>query len=86
MLRKKLTSRQIRIRYGDVCQRTVDRWVKGGILPPPELINGRRYFAPPLRQSKSPSRAAMVWTRSRPPLRRRAANEPQQSQLVATEI
>jgi DNA-binding transcriptional MerR regulator len=41
---RKLRTAQVRKRYGDICQRTVDRWVANGTLPPPEIINGRRYF------------------------------------------
>lgn len=39
-----LPTRKVRQRYGNVCQRTIDRWCGKGILPPPEIINGRRYF------------------------------------------
>jgi DNA-binding transcriptional MerR regulator len=31
-------------RYGDVADRTIDRWTASGILPPPLVINKRRYW------------------------------------------
>jgi hypothetical protein len=31
-------------RYGDVADRTIDRWVAAGILPEPLVINKRRYW------------------------------------------
>jgi hypothetical protein len=41
---RKLRTAQVRKRYDNICQRTVDRWVANGTLPTPEIINGRRYF------------------------------------------
>jgi hypothetical protein len=41
---RKLSTRLVRRRYGDVCDRTVDRWIERGVLPAPEYINGRRYW------------------------------------------
>ncbi len=40
---RKLTSRALRQRYG-VVDRTIDRWVKAGILPEPMRINRIRYW------------------------------------------
>jgi len=31
-------------RYGDVADRTIDRWTAAGILPAPLVINRRRYW------------------------------------------
>jgi len=31
-------------RYGDVADKTIDRWVASGILPTPLVINKRRYW------------------------------------------
>jgi DNA-binding transcriptional MerR regulator len=31
-------------RYGDVADRTIDRWTARGILPAPLVINKRRYW------------------------------------------
>ena len=39
----KLTSRVLQQRYG-VVDRTIDRWVKAGILPKPMRINRIRYW------------------------------------------
>lgn len=44
--RKYNRKRAVGDRYGGVCTRTVDRWTKSGILPPPDLIqNGRPLWA-----------------------------------------
>ena len=40
---RKLTARALQERYG-VVDRTLDRWVKAGILPEPMRINHRRYW------------------------------------------
>jgi predicted DNA-binding transcriptional regulator AlpA len=37
---RRLTKPEVAVRNG-VSGRTVDRWVTDGILPPPEIINGR---------------------------------------------
>lgn len=29
-----------------VSTRTLDRWVEAGIIPPPDVINGRKYIDP----------------------------------------
>ncbi len=39
-----LPTRKVRVRYGGKSERTIDRWIERGILPPPEWINGRRYW------------------------------------------
>jgi len=31
-------------RYGDVADKTIDRWTAAGILPRPLVINKRRYW------------------------------------------
>jgi DNA-binding transcriptional MerR regulator len=31
-------------RYGDVADKTIDRWTAAGILPAPLVINRRRYW------------------------------------------
>jgi DNA-binding transcriptional MerR regulator len=41
--KRKLTSRMLCERYG-VVVRTIDRWTAAGILPPPMVINGCRYW------------------------------------------
>ena len=40
---RRLTARRLCERY-DVVVRTIDRWLEQGILPPPLIINGRRYW------------------------------------------
>jgi DNA-binding transcriptional MerR regulator len=40
---KLIPARLVAERY-DVCVRTIDRWLDQGILPPPVVINNRRYF------------------------------------------
>src|SRR6266516_733687 len=40
---RRLTARRLCERY-DVVVRTIDRWLGQGILPPPLIINGRRYW------------------------------------------
>jgi DNA-binding transcriptional MerR regulator len=39
-----LPIREMCRRYGDVADRTIDRWTAAGILPPPIVINKRRYW------------------------------------------
>jgi hypothetical protein len=41
-----LTARQVRARYGDICEMTLFRWVHDGRLgfPRPRYINQRRYW------------------------------------------
>ena len=41
--KRRLQMHSICERY-DIVSRTVDRWVERGILPPPLIINGRRYW------------------------------------------
>jgi DNA-binding transcriptional MerR regulator len=40
---RRLQTRSLCERY-DVVGRTIDRWVEQGILPPPIIINRRRYW------------------------------------------
>jgi DNA-binding transcriptional MerR regulator len=40
---KKLPVRALCERYA-ISERTIDRWIEAGILPPPVYINHRRYF------------------------------------------
>lgn len=40
---RKVTARVLCQRY-NVVTRTIDRWTEDGILPPPEYINGIRYW------------------------------------------
>ena len=35
--------KRVRLRY-NVTERTIDRWAQIGVLPPPETINGRKYW------------------------------------------
>jgi predicted site-specific integrase-resolvase len=42
--KRHLPIRAMCARYGDVADRTIDRWVAAGILPLPLVINGRRYW------------------------------------------
>jgi hypothetical protein len=38
--------RAVRRRYGDCSARTIDRWVKAGVLPAPDqVINNRRFWS-----------------------------------------
>jgi DNA-binding transcriptional MerR regulator len=39
-----LPIREMCRRYGDVADKTIDRWTAAGILPPPLIINKRRYW------------------------------------------
>jgi hypothetical protein len=41
---KYLTTRHVRARYGGKSEKTVERWIGLGVLPPPDWINGRRYW------------------------------------------
>jgi predicted DNA-binding transcriptional regulator AlpA len=41
---RKLTTRALQKRYNEVADRTIDRWVKAGILPQPMRINKIRYW------------------------------------------
>jgi hypothetical protein len=43
-------------RHG-VSTRTLDRWVKAGILPPPDVINGRKYADPAVAPRRDPATA-----------------------------
>ena len=45
MAKRFLNTKRVRNRYGDISDRTVDRWVKAGVLPPPDYINGQRFWA-----------------------------------------
>ena len=40
---RRLSKRQLAMMRG-VCTRTIDRHVKAGLLPPPEVENGRDYW------------------------------------------
>jgi DNA-binding transcriptional MerR regulator len=44
MSKRLLPIRAMCARYGDVADRTIDRWTAAGILPPPLVINHRRYW------------------------------------------
>jgi predicted site-specific integrase-resolvase len=44
MTKRLLAIRAMCARYGDVADRTIDRWTAAGILPLPLVINGRRYW------------------------------------------
>jgi hypothetical protein len=39
-----LPTRKVRVRYGGKSEKTIARWIQRGVLPPPTLINGRRYW------------------------------------------
>lgn len=39
-----LPTKRVRQRYGGKSEKTIDRWVEKGVLPPPEWINGRRHW------------------------------------------
>lgn len=39
-----LPTKRVRARYGGKSEKTIDRWILKRILPPPEWINGRRYW------------------------------------------
>lgn len=42
---RKLPMREVCARYGGISDRTVDRWVVSGVLPPPSMrINNVRYW------------------------------------------
>jgi hypothetical protein len=40
---RRLTKPEVAVRNG-VTKRTIDRWVKDGTLPPPDIINGRYFW------------------------------------------
>jgi DNA-binding transcriptional MerR regulator len=44
MTKRLLAIRAMCSRYGDVADRTIDRWTAAGILPKPLIINSRRYW------------------------------------------
>jgi predicted site-specific integrase-resolvase len=44
MSKRLLPIKKMCARYGDVADRTIDRWTASGILPLPLVINGRRYW------------------------------------------
>jgi DNA-binding transcriptional MerR regulator len=44
MSKRLLAIRAMCARYGDIADRTIDRWTTAGILPKPLVINGRRYW------------------------------------------
>jgi predicted site-specific integrase-resolvase len=44
MAKRFLNTKRVRNRYGDISDRTVDRWTKSGELPPPCYINGQKYW------------------------------------------
>jgi DNA-binding transcriptional MerR regulator len=44
MTKRLLPIRAMCQRYGDVSDRTIDRWTAAGILPPPLIIRKRRYW------------------------------------------
>ena len=39
-----LTTKHVRARYGGKSEKTIERWVELGVLPPPTWINGRKYW------------------------------------------
>jgi predicted DNA-binding transcriptional regulator AlpA len=39
-----LPTRRVRARYGGKSEKTIDRWIEAGVLPPPIWINGRRHW------------------------------------------
>lgn len=41
-----ITASQVRQLAGGICQMTLSRWVKAGVLPPPLFIRRRRYWPP----------------------------------------
>jgi len=44
MSKRLLPIRAVCARYGDVADRTIDRWVASGVLPESIRINHRRYW------------------------------------------
>lgn len=44
MSKRYLTRRQVRARYGGICDLTVRRWIDAGRIDPPLLIGNRHYF------------------------------------------
>jgi hypothetical protein len=44
-LRRLLSGPQVRARYADISEMGLWRWIKGGVIPPPDQkINGRNYW------------------------------------------
>jgi hypothetical protein len=39
-----LPTKRVRARYGGKSEKTIERWIELGVLPPPTWINGRRYW------------------------------------------
>jgi predicted DNA-binding transcriptional regulator AlpA len=39
-----LRTREVRARYGGICNKTIDRWLERGTLPQPVRVNGNRYW------------------------------------------
>jgi predicted DNA-binding transcriptional regulator AlpA len=44
MSKKFLNVRAVRARYSNISDRTVDRWVRAGVLPKPTYIEKQRYW------------------------------------------
>jgi DNA-binding transcriptional MerR regulator len=57
MTKKLMSSRALSERYGVAC-RTIDRWLEDKILPPPIVINRRRYWDADLIDEYDQQRAA----------------------------
>ena len=55
-------TRQVRARYGDKSERTIDRWINNQELgfPKPTMINGRRFWDEDALVSWERERAAQV--------------------------
>ena len=44
-VKRLIPTRQVGVRYGGKCPRTIQRWVNEGVIPPPDLtIKNRHYW------------------------------------------
>jgi hypothetical protein len=58
MSKKYLNTRAVCTRYGNVSDRTIDRWVATGDLPPPIYIQRQRYWDQDVLDARDKARRA----------------------------
>jgi hypothetical protein len=75
---RNLPMRGVCERYGGVSDRTVDRWIISGIIPPPCMrINNMRYWDEAQLEAADRARmSAPAKTRKPPPVRKTKNNQP----------
>jgi hypothetical protein len=76
-----LTQPQLRLRYGNISDMTVWRWIKAGRIPAPALFGNRNYYAEDeLDEADRRAKAEYRRARLKPP-----APTPPHSKLAVTE-